>query len=63
MMQQMTIQDLLGQTVIIAGICDDAYCPNCKRGFIYPKETDMDECPLCKTRVNWERWHIANDKE
>ena len=60
-MRQLTLTDLLGQPVIIAGLMDDAYCPNCKRGFLW-WETDQD-CPLCGTRVNWERWHLANDEE
>ena len=49
--------------VVIKGLCDDAYCPNCGRGFMDPMENDLSECPLCHTKVNWEPWHKANDNE
>ena len=49
--------------VVIEGLCDDAYCPNCGRGFMDPMENDLSECPLCHTKVDWAPWHKANDNE
>lgn len=59
-----TIMDWLEEipSVEIAGLCDDAYCPNCGRGFCYPFETDMERCPLCGWKVNWDKWHRMNDE-
>lgn len=62
-MRQLTLRDILGEPVVIAGLMDDAYCPKCLRGFLYPRETDADICPMCHTRVDWTPWHRANDKE
>ena len=61
--QQLTLRDILGEPVMLAGLCDDAYCPNCRRPFRYPTETDTEECPICHTRLDWWPWHRANDEE
>lgn len=62
MMKQITLRDLLGEPVLLYGLMDDAYCPNCGRGFCYPKETDAEHCPLCGWKVNWDKWHRMNDE-
>ncbi len=63
---QITIDEYLEELdrvypVEIFGICDDAYCPRCNYGFMYPEETDLDRCPHCGTRVDWAPWHRKND--
>ena len=60
-----TIMDWLEEipSVEIAGLCDDAYCPNCGRGFVHPWENDAERCPLCRWKVNWDKWHRMNDEE
>lgn len=62
---QMTIFDYLEEQkpipVDIYGLCDDAYCPKCGRGFLDPQENDLPRCPLCGCRVDWTRWHQIND--
>ena len=46
--------------VDIRGLCDDAYCPKCKRAF-EDTETDIERCPKCGCRVDWTPWHYHND--
>ena len=48
--------------VNIVGLCDDAQCPKCGRFFMDPMEIDLEYCPNCKCRVDWEPWHRANDE-
>ena len=49
------------------GICDDPICSNCDYEFgIFDSkwsknEIDIDRCPKCKVRLNWDRWHKMND--
>ena len=62
-MRQLTLRDILGEPVLLYGFMDDAHCPRCKYGFLYPEETDQEECPMCHTRVDWTPWHRANDEE
>ena len=48
-------------SVDIMGLCDDAYCPVCGYAFKdWLGEKDCD-CPECKTKLDWTRWHIVND--
>ena len=61
-MTQLTIFDYK-RKVDIRGLCDDAHCPKCGRGFLYPEETDLGVCPECGCLVDWERWHMVNDEE
>ena len=68
MMKQMTVDDFLGaferpEPVKLFGICDDAHCPRCRYGFLYPEETDKERCPVCGQMVSWMPWHRANDDE
>lgn len=63
---QMDIYDYLKEQnkvyqVDIIGLCDDAVCPKCGYEFLDPKENDLPECPVCKTKVDWTRWHLLND--
>lgn len=48
--------------VDIMGLCDDAYCPECGYSFKeWLGEVDCD-CPQCKTKLDWTRWHRVNDE-
>lgn len=49
--------------VIIKGLCDDAYCPECNYPFDEVTEKDCQRCPVCGIGVDWGPWHIANDSE
>lgn len=54
------------QPLDIRGICDDGYCPNCGHPFdeyLWPEEIDCEVCPECGTQLDWERWHLHNDKK
>lgn len=57
------MEDLKPIPVDIMGLCDDAYCPKCGRGFLDPQENDLPSCPFCGQRVDWTRWHYLNDNE
>lgn len=49
--------------VDIRGICDDAYCPKCGYAFKdWLGEIDID-CPECKIKLDWTRWHMLNDED
>jgi len=66
---QMSIEDWLEdrekvRDLDIKGLCDDPYCPEC--GYLFTtygphNEVDCERCPVCKIRVDWGRWHKAND--
>lgn len=53
----------------LIGICDDPICSNCDYEFelfdskYSKKEIDIERCPNCGVRLNWDRWHRANDNE
>ena len=52
----------------IVGICDDPVCPKCGYEFETTRtcknyEVDCERCPECHVKVNWRRWHKANDEE
>ena len=52
----------------IRGICDDPYCPQCGYEFETTRtcknyEVDCERCPECHVKVDWRRWHKANDDE
>ena len=49
--------------VVIKGICDDAYCPECDCCINEILEMDCERCPYCGCRISWEPWHRANDKD
>lgn len=61
---QMTLYDLMQpKKVILKGICDDGYCPNCDNCVDYPEENIYaEQCPHCKTYLDWSEWHILNDE-
>lgn len=61
---QISLYDLLKpQKVILKGICDDGYCPNCDDCVDYPESNiDVEQCPHCNTYLDWSNWHIANDE-
>ena len=66
MQGQITIFEYMEQIkpkdVDIRGLCDDAYCPTCGYCFKdWEGEKDCD-CPECKTKLDWTRWHILNDE-
>lgn len=45
--------------IVIAGLCDDAYCPKCDYGFI---TADLTKCPNCGQPIfGWDIWHKLND--
>ena len=51
------------------GICDDPICSNCDYEFSMfdskwsKNEIDIERCPNCGVRLDWERWHRVNDNE
>lgn len=53
----------------LIGICDDPICSNCDYEFelfdskYSKREIDIDRCPNCGVRLNWDRWHKVNDEE
>ena len=58
---QLTIYNFKKE-VRIMGICDDAYCPECRYAF-WDNEVDRPECPECGLPVDWKPWHRINDVE
>jgi hypothetical protein len=63
---QMTIFDFIRKkepifSVLIKGLCDDAYCPRCKACIDDRKYLDSEKCPHCGLRIDWSPWHRAND--
>lgn len=53
----------------LIGLCDDPICSNCDYEFSIfdsqwsKNEIDIERCPHCGVRLNWERWHRVNDNE
>ncbi|MBQ1575213.1 MAG: hypothetical protein IIZ78_29120 [Clostridiales bacterium] len=47
--------------VILKGICDDAYCPECGEALDETKDLDCECCPECGTLIDWTPWHRMND--
>ena len=53
------------------GLMDDPICPNCRyefnmiedKRYNIKSEIDCERCPKCKVRLNWDRWHKANDED
>lgn len=63
-MGQITMTEYLTpKDVEIMGLCDDAYCPECHYCFDEITEKDREFCPVCYTKVRWDRWHRVNDEE
>ena len=56
-------------SVDIIGLCDDPICSNCDYEFSMfdskwsKNEIDIERCPNCGARLDWERWHRVNDNE
>ena len=52
----------------LIGLCDDPICSNCDYEFSIfdskwsKNEIDIERCPNCGVRLNWERWHRVNDE-
>lgn len=55
-------------SVGLIGLCDDPICSNCDYEFSMfdskwsKNEIDIERCPNCGVRLNWERWHRVNDE-
>lgn len=47
--------------VEIKGLCNDAYCPKCNYALMPFKENDLERCPHCGTKLDWQPWHRMND--
>ena len=47
------------KNVDIRGICDDAYCPECKQAL--SEEFIDKDCPYCGCSLNWEIYKSVND--
>lgn len=50
------------QPVVIKGLCDDAYCPECGAELDELKILDCERCPECRIKLDWTPWHRNNDK-
>ena len=65
---QITIAEYLEERnrphpVIIRGLMDDAYCPECGYSLDELRQLDCERCPWCGLRIDWTPWHRANENE